>query len=182
LLAFVMGVFASEVLAIMSRAEYQAAALYVLALMVFTGPLTFVGACFNIAFYARKRTHLVSVVNLSGALLNIVLNLVLNPLLGVWGAVSATLIAGGVSVGIAFLLSQRLMPIAYRWANLLPVMVIYGLLVAVFVLTPAATISWKIAACAALVVAMIFCDLIPRQLLRQTLTTLRSRLLAWRSV
>jgi O-antigen/teichoic acid export membrane protein len=172
-LALTFGAFAPELLGLISRAEYQGAAPYVLALMVFTGPMTFIGACFNVAFYASKRTHLVSVVNLAGALVNIVLNLLLNPWLGVWGAVLATLAAGTCSTGLAFVLSRDLLPVSYRWWRLLPVIFFYLSLVTAFVLLPSATIGWKVAAIILLVGAAVGSDLIPRQSLKQLRSVLR---------
>lgn len=180
-LALTLGLFTREGLLIISREEYWGAATYAIVLMVFTGPLTFIGACFNIAFYAEKNTYLITVINLVAVGLNIALNLLLNPLIGVWGAVLATLGASFISVVFAYILSQRLVPVMYRWANLLPVILLYALLVGYFAVFAEVGVLLRLAAIGGFLVAVVACDLIPRTLLAQSLAVVRERIAPRRS-
>jgi O-antigen/teichoic acid export membrane protein len=168
-----VGLFAREAITLVSRAEYVPAAPYAIVLMVFTGPLTFMAACFNLAFYTSKQTHLLSVVNLSGLALNVLLNLLLAPQLGVWGAVLATVAAGLLISGLGYAFSQRLVALPYRWLRLAPALTIYIGLVILCASMPELSILLRIACFALFVMVIIVSRLLPLQLLRQGMALVR---------
>jgi O-antigen/teichoic acid export membrane protein len=142
-LALGIGIFSPEILMVFTRDVYVPAAPYALVLMIATGPLALISGFFQIGPYVRKRTYLISIAYLLSAGLNILLNLWLNPLIGVWGAVWATVIAMLVLGMILYMMNQRLMPVSYRWSGVALMAVTYTVLVMLFLLTPAFT-SWPI--------------------------------------
>jgi len=66
----------------------------------------------------QSKTHVFWVVNGSVALLNLMLNLLLIPRLGLVGAAMATALAGFVGFCGFMLASQRLYPVPHRWPSL----------------------------------------------------------------
>ncbi len=170
-----LGLFTPEILSLISRADFQAAAPYALVLMAFTGPLTFMSACFNLPFYIAKRTYLLSVVNISAALVNIGLNLLLDPLIGIWGAVLATIAAGLVMISVGYLLGRRLITIPYRWLRLAPALAAYSAIVAAFAFLPGLHSMLKIAALSLFGAVVFGSGILSPQLIRQGLALLRVR-------
>jgi O-antigen/teichoic acid export membrane protein len=114
LLSLAVGLFAPEILIVFTRAAYVPAAPYALILTAYYGPINFLALSLAIPLYARKRTHIISVITFISAGANIVLNLLLDPWLGVWGAVLATVLAGGVTMAGAYIASQQAMRVPYR--------------------------------------------------------------------
>jgi len=71
------------------------------------------------------------------AVVNILVNLWLNPTLGVWGAVIGTIVGIAVATGFQLLFSQRAMYIDYRWIRLTALFIGYLVLMVGFLLIPA---------------------------------------------
>lgn len=107
ILALALGLFAPEILAIATRPVYVPAAPYAAALMIYVGPIMFMGSFFTIEHYVAKSTHILGICILIGAISNIALNFLLNPILGIWGAVAATLIAGFIVFFLSALLRRN---------------------------------------------------------------------------
>ena len=133
-LAISLGIFSPEILMIFTRDVYVPASSYALVLMVYYGPLCFVASFFTIGLYVQKQTYWLSVMYIAAGISNVLFNFVLDPWLGVWGAVWATLLAGILLVGFAFVVGQRTMPVPYRFGRLTIlaseyVVFIYGFLV-----------------------------------------------------
>jgi O-antigen/teichoic acid export membrane protein len=91
---------------------------------------------FQIGIYVRKRTGVISLAYASAAVVNIVLNLVLDPVIGVWGAVIATVIASIDLAIVIFIYSQRVMPVPYPVRHVVLVLATYLGLAAVHLLLP----------------------------------------------
>jgi hypothetical protein len=163
LVALGIGIFAPEILAIFTREAYVPAAPYALVLLVFTGPIAVMTNFFSISLYAHKRTHLLSVALIIVAIANIVLNLVLDPLYGVWGAVWATPLAGRVWAAIIYIFSQHVMPISYQWSRVATLISVYGVMVAAFLLLPElySNLWAKLAAVLTLIAFVLISGLIP---------------------
>jgi len=136
LLSLTIGVWAPDILALFTRSAYVPAAPYALALLVFYGPISAANNSFQIILYGRKHTHWISVSVITGAVVNIALNLFLNPRIGVWGAVWATVIAGAVMAGIAGWAARSAMSVPYRWPRLSVLLGVYLGLIATFLLAP----------------------------------------------
>lgn len=74
---------------------------------------------FDLAFQLKKKTHLQVWVLGVAALLNVVLNLLLIPLLGIKGAILSTFLAYVFSLGLSIFLGRRLFKIPLSFADLL---------------------------------------------------------------
>ncbi len=141
--ALAVGVFAPEILSVVTRSAYVPAAPMALVLMIYTGPLGLLTQLFFVGLYVRKRTHWISVAYFAAGAANIVLNLWWDPLWGAWGAVWATVAAGGLLIGLAYTMGQRALPIPYRAGRLVILGLVYLSEVAVFLLWPTAS-HWLI--------------------------------------
>jgi O-antigen/teichoic acid export membrane protein len=137
LLSLAVGLFAPEILLIFTRAAYVPAAPFTLVLTAYYGPVIFLESSLAIPLYARKRTHIVSVITFISAGVNIALNLLLDPWLGVWGAVLATVLAGGVAMAGTYIAGQRAMWVPYRLPQVCGLGGFYVVLIAAAVLLPA---------------------------------------------
>ena len=136
LVALAIGLFAAEILNIFTRAAYIPAAPYTLILLIYTGPMGFIGVFFQLGLYVRKQTYWVSIAYGLAACFNILLNLLLNPLLGVWGAILATLLAGGVWMTILYVVGQRALRAPYRLGRVALLGLVYLALILFFFFTP----------------------------------------------
>jgi O-antigen/teichoic acid export membrane protein len=112
-LALGIGLFAPEILSVVTREAYVPAAPYALVLLIYFGPISSVISSFQIGLYARKQVKWISIFVFISAVINIILNLWLNPVIGVWGAVWATVIAGATLAVLLYFVSQRVYPVPY---------------------------------------------------------------------
>jgi O-antigen/teichoic acid export membrane protein len=141
-----IGVFAPEILLLFTRALYLPAAGYTLALLT-SGPINIMAGFFQIGLYARKKTGYVSLAYGSAAAVNIALNLLLDPVIGVWGAVIATVVATGVIAVVLFFPSQRLMPVPYNFRRISILMAAYVMLTLIALLSSESnTLVYKLGA------------------------------------
>ena len=161
-----LGAFAPEILSLFTRSVYVPAAPLALVLMLYTGPLNFSTQQFFIGLYIQKRTLWISAAYFAAAVTNVVLNLMWDPQWGVWGAVWATVAAGLLLAGLAYIAGQRVFPVPYRLGRLLLLGLLYGAAVALFLLVPAANhVAVKLAVLAALAGACVSLGIVtPRQL------------------
>jgi hypothetical protein len=128
--------------------------------------LNFITQQFFIGLYIQKRTLWISAAYFAAAVTNVVLNLMWDPQWGVWGAVWATVAAGLLLAGLAYITGQRVFPVPYRLGRLLLLGLLYGAAVALFLLVPAANhVAVKLAVLAALAGACVALGIVtPRQL------------------
>ena len=117
-LALAMGMFSGEILSVFTRAAYVPSAPYAFALMIYTGPIASAATFFCIGLHARKRAYKVSVAFLISAVINIGLNLILDPIIGIWGAVWATVIGGMVLMVLCYRFGQQVLLVQYRWIRI----------------------------------------------------------------
>jgi len=166
MLALGVGLFAPEILQVFARDVYVPAAPYALALLAYNGPIGFAFAFLQVGLISRKRTGLTSLAFLVSAATNIILNLILLPRFGVWGAVGATLAAGVVQTVLLFRFAQSVYPVRYRWLRVLALFTGYGAITAAFLLIPAPWSFWARALAIGLMAALILAVGVvsPRQL------------------
>ncbi|MDE3090297.1 MAG: oligosaccharide flippase family protein [Chloroflexota bacterium] len=177
LAALGIGVFAPEILTIFTRDVYLPAAPYALVLLIFTGPIAILTNFFSIGLFARKQTHLTSVALLIVAAVNIVLNLVLDPRIGAWGAVWATVIAGIVWAALIYAFSQRVFPVTYRWLRISILGIVYLALILIFLLVPEANnLPMKAAAVLAFVALIPLMGIVSIQQIRIGIDAVRYRI------
>jgi O-antigen/teichoic acid export membrane protein len=143
LVALAVGVFAPEILSVVTRSAYVPAAPMALALMIYTGPLGLLTQLFFVGLYVHKRTHWISAAYFAAGATNIILNLWWDPLWGAWGAVWATVVSGVLLIGLAYWLGQRTLAIPYRAGRLAVLSLVYVGEVAAFLLWPNAS-HWLI--------------------------------------
>jgi len=111
-----MSLLAEELVLLMSTAAFApvAAALPLLALALVLSRLYVFAVGPNIA----RRTGIFLVVNVVVLALNLGLNLLLVPRLGIHGAALATLVSSAAMFGLLIIASQRLYPVPYPWWRL----------------------------------------------------------------
>jgi O-antigen/teichoic acid export membrane protein len=177
LLALAIGLFSPEILSVFTRSVYVPAAPYALVLLIYYGPLSYVLGFFEIGFFVRKRTQLVSARVAVGAVVNIVLNLILIPLIGVWGAVWATVIAGAVMAATSYVLSQRTFAVPYNMGRFAVLAVVYLCFVLLFAFVPALNL-WplKIAALAIFLVVILVSGVVTPEQMRIATASVRYRM------
>ena len=139
-----IGLFATEILIILTRPAYLPAAPYVgfLAYMhIFSGfgTVLYTGALMG------KKLGAVSVTVMIGALENIGLNLLLIPRFGLWGAAIATVIGYGLPQIILYSWLQKHYPIAYPMGRFLSALCIQFILQLAGLLVPAIVFPLRIA-------------------------------------
>jgi O-antigen/teichoic acid export membrane protein len=177
-LSLFIGLFSPEILRLFTRDVYVPAAPYALALMIYTGPISFINSSFTIGFYVKKRTIIVSIVAIVTAALNILLNIILDPVWGVWGAVWATVLAGGAGLILSFIFSQRVMPVPYRLGRTGFIAGVYGIMAFLFLAIPTLnTIPFKVIALAGLGAAIFMSGIITQQQIQVGLKMIRERVL-----
>lgn len=131
----VLGVFSHELVRFFATPMYYEAA-NVVALLSTT--LLFANLyVFAPGPFIAKRTKSVAVISLSTAVLNLLLNLTLIPLLGIVGAALATCLAALVGFVLVMGLSQRLYPAPHSWGR---VLVAAGIAAVVLILAPHAPV------------------------------------------
>jgi O-antigen/teichoic acid export membrane protein len=111
-----LSLFAPEILRLLTTPSYFGAATVVpllVAALILANLYVFMPGL-GIA----KRTSAFAIINLTGGLLNVVLNLLLIPLMGIAGAALATLISAGGIFSAYAVASQRLYPVPHRWLRL----------------------------------------------------------------
>lgn len=107
-----ISLFIPEVLRVMTPAAYWAAAPLV---PVIAGAYVFGGLnqLANAPMYTESRTGLVAIISLGAAAVNLLLNLVLIPAFGVWGAAAGTLASFAMILTWSLLAGRRISPL--RW-------------------------------------------------------------------
>jgi O-antigen/teichoic acid export membrane protein len=133
--ALATGLFATEILIILTRPAYLPAAPYV-------GFLTYVqvfngfGTVLYISALASKQLKAISWTFGVGAVVNIALNFALIPPYGVWGAVIATVIGYAIPQVLLYQLLQKRYPVPYPTRRLLGALFIQGSLLVLGALLP----------------------------------------------
>ncbi len=118
-----LGMFSIEILLVMTRPAYLPAAPYV-GVLAYAQVFTAFGQVLYISAIASKSLSAVSGTVMLGAVLNIVLNSILIPPLGLWGATLATVAGYGVPQLSLYFIVQRRYPVDYparRWLALLAI-------------------------------------------------------------
>lgn len=82
---------------------------------------------FTPAFYITKKSKFMVLFTGSGALLNIICNVVLLPRIGIWGAVIATIAAYAIMTVLILLVAQRIYPIPIDKRKIVSLLMMVGL-------------------------------------------------------
>jgi O-antigen/teichoic acid export membrane protein len=117
LVGLVLSLFAEEILRLITTPAYYGGAIVVPLLV----PALFLANLyvFMPGLEIAKRTAAFAVINLSGALLNLLLNFLFIPSMGILGAALATLISATAVFTAYAIGSHRAYPVPHRWSRLL---------------------------------------------------------------
>lgn len=111
-----LSLFARELLVLLTTPAYYGAWMVVPLLV----PATVLSgmAMFAPGLSIAKRTGMIALINIVGAILNTLLNLLLIPYLGIEGAALATLITTATVFGLSLYFSQKTYPVPHAWRQL----------------------------------------------------------------
>lgn len=125
-----LGLFAIEILIVLTRPAYFPAAPYV-GFLAYMHVFSAFGTVFTVGAMMGKQLRQVSAGVLLGALVNIALNAVLIPQFGLWGATAATMAGFGVTPLVLYVLVQRRYPLPYPVGRMLAALAVqFALLIA----------------------------------------------------
>jgi O-antigen/teichoic acid export membrane protein len=123
-----LGLFANELLQILTRTEYLPAAVYV-GFLTYMQTFGVIGTILYVGGVAGKQFTGIMWTAVAGAAVNLALNATLIPAYGVWGATVATVVGYAVSPALLFFWLQRRYPVPYPVAKMAGAMAIqFGLM------------------------------------------------------
>ena len=91
---------------------------------------------FIVGIYIKKQSKYLPFVTGVSALLNVILNIILIPVYGIWGAAIATVAAYAVMAALLFVITQRFYPIKYEYVRLLRIIIVIVGMYAIAYFTP----------------------------------------------
>ena len=125
-----LGLFAAEILIVLTRPAYLPASSYV-GFLTYMYVFATLGSLLMTGAMISKQLGSISWTTLVGAGVNITLNFVLIPTYGVWGAVAATVIGYAIGPALLYIYVQRQYPIPYQTTILLSALAVQaGLMLA----------------------------------------------------
>ena len=116
-LAVAVSALAPEIVTVMARPGYEAAA-DVLPIIAFASVMQGLYVMFVTVVFLTKRTGRLAIVTIASALLNVVLNVALIPVLGIIGAAWATLASYSFFAAATYLFARRIYPMRIDWPRL----------------------------------------------------------------
>ncbi len=135
IVALGLGLFSTEILIVMTRPAYLPAAPYV-GYLAYVHVITAFGTVLYTSAMAAKQFRAVSWTVALGAGINILLNALLIPTYGIWGATFATIIGYGVPQFLLYPILQKRYPVPYPIGRILAALVIQALLLTLGTLLP----------------------------------------------
>ncbi len=139
MLFLAVALLSKELLAVMSEADYQSA--YPLIPIIAFSYLLWSGQpIIEVGVLLKGRTGWSAFYMCFGAIVNVVLNLLLIPRYGVYGAAYATLVSLAATSLMSLVLNQRLFPIEYQWSRLLLLFFVQAIVLAVGIVATSPTI------------------------------------------
>jgi O-antigen/teichoic acid export membrane protein len=130
-----LGLFATEILIVLTRVAYLPAAPYV-GVLTYVHVLAAIGTVLATGAMAGKQLPAFSWAVVTGAVVNIALNFVLIPSYGVWGATIATVVGYAVPQVILYVIVQRRYHVPYPTALLLEALLAQGCLLIIGLFIP----------------------------------------------
>lgn len=179
LAALGLGLFATEILIVLTRPAYLPAAPYV-GVMTYVHVVTALGTMLTVNQMANKRLMQLGVVTIAGALINLLLNALLIPTFGVWGAAIATVIGMAVPVGLNYWESRRRRALPYPMRMFMLAIALHLLVLWLGLQVPAVyfpfRIGIKLVLLGAYAVAMAWIGMLTRTELQQGYSVMQSQL------
>lgn len=130
-----ISLYAIDILRIMTTPDYYGAAAIV---PIIVGTYIFDGLYYQWVvkiFYAKKTGYL-SIVTFTAAVLNVVLNFILIPVIGMFGAAFAMLISFAYTFILVFIIANRLYPISYDYSKMIRISLAFLVLFIVGLILP----------------------------------------------
>jgi O-antigen/teichoic acid export membrane protein len=174
-----LGLFATEILIVLTRAPYLPAAPYV-GFLTYIYVFSAMNVTLNIGGYINKQLVSISGAVMAGAGVNFVLNMILIPHYGVWGATISTAIGYGTSTVLLYWRMRSRWTVPYPLRLFMAALGVQFVLLTVGTLIPPMAfmprVILKLLDLALLPVAFVLLGLITRAELRQGWLLVRSRL------
>ena len=82
---------------------------------------------FTPAFYIIKKSHYMIIFTGTGAVLNIIVNIILLPQIGIWGAVVATIVAYLAMASSIYIVAQKIYPIPVEKKKMILMILMIGI-------------------------------------------------------
>jgi O-antigen/teichoic acid export membrane protein len=116
LIILFLSIFAKEIVMLLSQPSYYESVkiISVLSTAYALGQIN----VFTLGWAVAKKTSFFAIINISGAVLALILNYALIPIIGLSGAAWANLITNAAAAVAVMTLSQRLYPVPHRWKNI----------------------------------------------------------------
>jgi O-antigen/teichoic acid export membrane protein len=111
-----LALFAADILAVVTTPQYVAGAIIVPLMapaMLLAGMYIFAPG-----LGIEKKTTVIAGINIAAAVMNVILNVALVPVLGIQGAALATFLSSATIFGATMIASQRLYPVPHDWRRL----------------------------------------------------------------
>lgn len=148
-----LGLFATEILLVLTRPAYLPAAPYV-GFLAYVQIFASFGTVLYTSALAAKQLAAVSWTVVAGALVSIALNYLLVPGYGLWGATAATVVGYAVPQLLLYPIVQRRYPVDYPTGRLVAAMAVETVLLLLGMLVPAVAFPVRVALKACLLVAL----------------------------
>lgn len=112
----ILTLFSSNIMVLMTTTSYHKAS----SLMIILVPAVLLASMyiFSPGITIAKKTHYIMLISVSGGVLNVILNYILIPLIGIHGAGLSTLISYAVIFVLYTILGQRLYYIPHNWIRI----------------------------------------------------------------
>ncbi len=106
---------------------------------------------FSAGIYIEKKTYCTPFITIAGALINIIVNILLIPQYGMYGAAWATLAAYAVMALVTYLIVRTIYPVRYEWDRMLKIaggvslsLVLYYIIPVGNISSPLISFGWRI--------------------------------------
>lgn len=148
-----LGLFATEILTVLTRPSYLPAAPYV-GFLTYIHVFSVVATVLTTGALVSKQLGAISITVVAGAVVNMILNISLIPAFGLWGATFATVAGFAVPQVLLYLFLNRRYPIPYPLAKLIGIFAIHFSLLVLGAMLPPLDLAARLALKAGLFLAL----------------------------
>ncbi len=120
---FMISFFARELMQLLFKPAYLEA-YKIVYLISFAYLISQIAGLFNLSIYQKKKTTVVMFIVLASAVVNIILNYLLIPVYGIYGAAYATILSFMIFAGVKYFYAKKYYHIKTKWLNIFAVVII----------------------------------------------------------
>jgi len=131
-ICFLLAFFSKEIIEILFNERYLKA-YSIVPLLCLSYLISLSGGIFNMMIYQDKKTKLVMIATIFGAIISILMNFILIPKIGIYGAALSAIISYIITFLIKYIYAKKCYYIPIDWKYVLPSFVIATALVSVFI-------------------------------------------------